>query len=432
MLSFVQRKRASTKSLLGTDYQDIPNDPPSFTGPPKSIKEYDDTRLKNSLGFVDQTLRNTRRKVSPIVNHLLTIYKLSVKDALETDDEQERELLLKSILGYERTISANILLRQLPNDNVSTDMVEKLSQLRRFEFAARYGDYMAYVCDNLKIQAKAEKTEHFEQLSGWKRRWTAIDEDIKRERRQWVKWGHEFGVEDDEVKTTLAVFSACNYMSLNFEKTIQTISLYAQRNELVHASIMTRVEQGLWHKLAETLALDMRDLPVVVPNDLVHAIPILQDIIQTMIDEYFTIKAGPLEYQAWRPKDSAYAKATELQASRTQHQDAAIKERKKIEMLAAARVKERVDKHSMVHLTAAVAGIPGPSGRLPKRPASTEDAKERREKFQRRAKAWDMIVGIQKQGLKALDEYTEGFGDLEAPVDPSFWDELQDDEASAE
>ena len=52
--------------------------------------------------------------------------------------------MLKTVALYERDIYVCKFLR-LPGDQAESDLAERLTKLRRYEFAARYGDYLSHV-----------------------------------------------------------------------------------------------------------------------------------------------------------------------------------------------------------------------------------------------------------------------------------------------
>lgn len=431
----MKRKRASTRAILGDIFQDIVTEPLSPPEPLKDLGGYTDERLKKGLAFADGTLRNKKRQISPIATHLLTLYKNTVKDALDkANDDEDRDALVKTVAVFERDINNQRFLRGPPGSDMSSYLVQRLAELRRYEFAARYGDYMQHVCESLKCNAQAEKTQYFEQLQGWNRYWTDIANDIRSEGEAWEQWQLRTpGVQDEHVKTTLAVRFATSHMGLNFDHIISTIQMYAQRNELVHASIFHFVGKGQWNTLAKLLYRDLMELPTVIPHTLRHNIPVLQCCIQKLIDQYFTYDEDePYEYEAWSPRPEAREKVKQMRAHEEQRAEALIKERKRLEESAVKKFNKEVGDHSMVHLTAAVAGLPPPSGMIEaaKRSSSAAENEERMDIFKRQKKAWNELVSIQKNACKRAHQYRDLYGNVEAPVDPKYWLSVPEDENS--
>src|SRR5690554_1270179 len=168
------KAKAATQSPLGTDHDDKVTTPAKAPIPPNNIHQYNDERLKEGLRYADQRLRNKTRKVSPIAGHCLSLYKGSVKSIRTHDyvDKEEREALLSNVLMCERSIHTCSFLNV--QDCTDTTLVQRLAELRRYEYAARYGDYLANVCQRLKTTVRLEGTLYFEQLGGWRRYWTTI------------------------------------------------------------------------------------------------------------------------------------------------------------------------------------------------------------------------------------------------------------------
>ncbi|EQL00037.1 hypothetical protein OCS_04251 [Ophiocordyceps sinensis CO18] len=373
---FIKQARASTKSLLSESYEEAVIDTTSrcrnidrlpfrqtarecafetelpyglgSTDPPNDISAHSEERLKVGLRFADHSLRNKERKVSPIAYHCLTLYKATVKAALEKehDDNNEKNELLSSVLLFERDIYTRAFLRR-PVDIGNLQLIERLSQLRRFEFAARYGDYLAHEARDPAIT-------------------------------------------EADIMTIWAALNACNSMGLNFDRVRQTIAIYADRNSLVHASIQRLVEQGQWHILKDTLAQDLVDIPIVTPSHLRGNIPLLQEIVQAVIDTYFDRRGGHHnDPNFWTPKEEAYDRSAKMAERKDKKMEAVLAKRKLVEKLAAKRCAKLIAESSMVYLAAATLGTDAPSGDLPadvshKRPLAEADRTEKLEILKRR------------------------------------------------
>lgn len=434
--NFKKRSRESAKSLLGTMYKEDTTEDPAVPLPPNDISEYDDERLKEGLHFADQSLRCTTRKVSPVGQHCLSLYKSALMGVLgeQYEDEEEKKDMLQQLIMCERQIYNRKFLRR-PADNNEPSLVQRLSEGRRYEFAARYGDYMARVCEQIKTNAKVEKTEHFEKLYSWKRFWTDINHNLNQEHKAWEQWNLRIpGVSLNNVKTTLAVYSSCELMALNFDCALQAIAMYADRNNLVHKSITNLADQGKWTVLKETLCRDLADIPAVTPIHLRGNIPVLQEIMQAVVDQYFKRdEDAPNNPALWVPKKEALQNATkrdEEQASRVARN---VAERQSIEKKAAKRYEELLKDHSMVHLAAALHSTDAPEGRLPersprKRSLTQDDTQESNERFKRQKKAWHTMVEQQKRCLQSLESYCDEFGSAEATVPPQVWLDLQEED----
>lgn len=67
-------------------------------------------------------------------------------------DDEEKDMILMNVQGFEESIYTNRFLRG-PGNELESTLYDRLSQLRRYEFAARYGDYAKKVCDDVKTAA---------------------------------------------------------------------------------------------------------------------------------------------------------------------------------------------------------------------------------------------------------------------------------------
>ncbi|KAF7560351.1 hypothetical protein G7046_g3800 [Stylonectria norvegica] len=402
--------------------------------PLPNLRDYDEKRLTERLKTVDQSLDMARRlKYSPTTDHLLSIYRKTVKDALETNNGKEHNMLIRSILRYELHMSAHRIC--LPNKYVSTEMVEKLAKLRRFEFAVRYGGYMKRVYKILETKAKMEGTNHFEQLPHWNLLWEDVNRDLESGQPvPFKQWESGFDDGNDGTKLSLDVLEACQYIGLNFGIMKRKIWLYAKHNQWNHFTpqpILSRIDNRQWLDLAKTLAQDLRDLPIVTPRELRHGIPLLQDIIETIIEEYFDIEVDGFKrsyrYMDWLVRDFSYDKASGLEAANARRPGVTkVFFDKMVTLLAATKVEQRLKKHSSAHLAAGMAGPP--EGAVESGATSTDDKENRLETFKRQRMAWDRLIGIpiptQRHASMNLYKYQEGFKSLESPVDGLFWMEL--------
>ncbi|KAL2874762.1 hypothetical protein SGCOL_010015 [Colletotrichum sp. CLE4] len=200
---------------------------PVVPEPPHLLSAYNDQRLRQGLSFADQTLRQTQRKVSPITGHCLNIYKTTLKAVLEQDydGEEEKEKLLAQVQTYEHNIYTRRLLKG-PRDTAQATLVGRLTELRQYEFAARYGEYQAILCKKLKMHAQTFRTKNFEQLQGWNRYWTEIQEDLKAEKHLYEKFSlGDKKVDEDDVATTLAVYAACKNGGFCFATMLGSIEI---------------------------------------------------------------------------------------------------------------------------------------------------------------------------------------------------------------
>lgn len=232
---------------------------------------------------------------------------------------------------------------------------------------------------------------------------------------------------DKEIKTVLAVHNACNVMGLNFKKALTTISMYADRNSLVHSSVIHLADSGRWEELRTILARDLVDIPTVTPGHLRQNIPVLQETIQTVVDHYFDRKArNPNDPIGWVPKTQAYLDAAKKDKEQKARESRVLAERTRIAKEAAERCKKLIEKQSMVHLTAASLGEDPPDGALPTRSAlkrlrTEEDMEKSNKRFKQQTNAWNKLVAQHQQCHRGYKAYCNKYGNAEAPIDPTVW-----------
>lgn len=174
---------------------------------------------------------------------------------------------------------------------------------------------------------------------------------------------------------------------------------------------------------------DLRDLPVVTPGHLRKNIPVMETIINAIVDEYFIRgdKERPFDPRDWRTRESAYEIAANIRVEGMRREGPVREERKRIEKQAAKQCKELIHKHSMVHLLAPVSKLDAPSRDLPpslNRPISEAEIDTSMETIKRQKKAWSQLVALKNPSTRRSLNYCEEYGSIEAPIDPEFWLEL--------
>jgi len=363
------------------------------------------------------------------------MYTATIKAVLEEDfdDNDERNMLLSTVLMCERDIYTKNFLRG-PDGEEQASLIERLAELRRYEFAARYGDYMSHVCQKLKTTAKVYKTEYYESLHGWDRYWTDINHSINIEQTNWTRRTlRDPTVTDDDVKTTLTIYNACEHMAIDFDKILQVIAMYTDRNSLVHASILRYVKRGNWHLVSSTLARDLRELPSITPSNIAHTIPLMQEIIRTVVDEYFDAHGDYDNFYRWLVKESSIEITTDMNNTQARH-DVMTREHEKLQKVAEKRVQEIITNHSMIHLTSAITSLSPPtshvSTRLLKRPLSPTEKEARVGTYKRQKKAWNALVSLQRRTCDNLTKYKLDYGSTEPPMCPETWFLLAEDKCA--
>ncbi|KAK1486051.1 hypothetical protein CCUS01_15248 [Colletotrichum cuscutae] len=385
---FLNRPRSSTKVLLGDAYVE---------NPPPTLSAYDDKRLRHGLSFADQTLRQTQRK----------IYKTTLKAVLEQDydGEKAKEKLFAQVQTYEQLIFTRRFLRG-PRDAAQASLVERLTELRQYEFAARYGDYQARLCKKLKLHAQTFQTKNYEKLQGWDRYWTQIQEELQAEKPLYKRYrlGDNKVIEDD-VATTLAVYEACKKM-------------YANRNDILHAPIQEIASQGRPARCTRG---------------------VLQEIIDACIDEFFDRSGIPaLADDRWRIREEAERFAAQQEKASEIRKANIEKSRRKILAAAVKAASKLMEDYKSAQLAVKGMGIKlddpvdlvAPTGSIPpdikslKRPRTDAERIEQDERFKRQKKAWDAIVSLQSQCQNRYKQYQDDYNTTEPPVDPATWFDL--------
>lgn len=129
------QRRLDKKALIGDDYEEVVKDVPQPPYPYDDPEEYGYSQVKYRLQYADHTLRHTERRLPPIGQQALTMYKDACGRLLglleegkskpdETGDEevmQVKEEWISVIRTYDRAIQYTACL-QLPR----TDDEQKL------------------------------------------------------------------------------------------------------------------------------------------------------------------------------------------------------------------------------------------------------------------------------------------------------------------
>lgn len=208
--------------------------------PPKPLankSDYDTQRLKAALKYTDCTLRHQERKLSPVGMHALRLYKdacallLDLEEGEAFDDKEELEVAKKewiaTIRTYEELIQFWACLSTTRTSNAQ-QLQDELLNLQRTSFYARYGDYLAEACRELKNETEAKKVAGWQHLQ--KAYWTDSDKKLAGEKDayQRVLAGE---MAHAECQTHLAVRAACDRVGLEMNDILSAIYHYALQNE---------------------------------------------------------------------------------------------------------------------------------------------------------------------------------------------------------
>ncbi|KAI9764297.1 MAG: hypothetical protein M1840_008588 [Geoglossum simile] len=266
--------------------------------PLKTFSDYTPDRIRVGLSWVDQRLRSTTRKPSPLSAKALLLYKDTCTDALNTTDEGELFSLVALIRTFEKSIATEYWLRGGLCAEAQS-IQDRILAFKKLEFNARYGDYVGRLCSDLRIKTAKLKTEGYWLLSGEKQ-WTEISDIIKSEDRgiQGYK-GPPTAIDRPSTKTTDAVYLGCTDLGLDPQLTLWAIRQYAERNNMMHASIDNYIKDQKYAIVASQLAQDLAELPKIVPPEEGEMESNMRTIIEALIREWFDTSDNPNEPGAW-------------------------------------------------------------------------------------------------------------------------------------
>jgi hypothetical protein len=329
--------------------------------------------------------------------------------------------LIMDIIKEERLMSTKDWL-QVPRRDCWPDLVERLAELRRYEYASRFGDYFKDVYERLEKTALDLKTSHYQAIMGWNNEWTDIAAKLDKEKEDYRCWVVTYNgpVEDKQVATHLAIRAACRAMGANMDMTMEAIYAYEDRNSLVHKSVLDLVERGEWDDLKRFLVRDLLDLEIVTPKHLTPTIPILQSLIYAVIDRYWI--RNPLnrrDQNLWNLRPQSIQLGKQLREDPMRRLKAIENEQTKIAALAADKYKRDLNPWQAAHFAAEVANLPSPTGSLSprqKRPRDEKATDELVARNKRRDKEFKALVHEGRTFNKEAYEYLNIYRSLKPPV----------------
>jgi hypothetical protein len=424
------RQRANTKILLGDDYQDIVKDVPLPPQPSQNILDYKEKNLKERLIYADRALRNPERKLSPIGIRALKLYKDACARLLDLEGEVyeggEGELEAAkdewraTIRMYEGSIQYTACL-QITRTSDAQMLQEQLLDLQRTAFYARYGDMLAEACRQLRNEAETKKVDGWQALQ--KDYWTEIDKKLQREKQAYeqVLKGENA---HDQCPTHLAISHTCDRVGFNMDDMLQIIHLYAVRNELVHASFIPLIKNGLFDDLKKRLYNDFCDIPLIIPDVEKTQTALMMTLLETIIDHWFDRgQDDPDNYQMWAPTEELRDYYKSLRGPNPQDEVSLQKD-----MSAAIfkgvrkRLREAEQEKEIVEMLSEEFGLV-PGQKKTKRIASSQLQAES-DRAKRMKGDWAKIMNLVKGVKKISDTYFQDYGELGAPpeivVDPSL------------
>lgn len=323
------RKRGLTKTLLGPKYEETVT---SILEPPiplTNLNEYTEERVLVGLRYADTALRHPLRKVSPGGEIALQLYKdscVGLLDILQEDGEipeipeipeDERRAIETAHRAFIRDAEGAMQLNEcmrVTRTNKAQELKDHILELQRTTFYARYGDYFADLCNNLKVVAEAKKLAGWQTLS--KSYWTDIARRVEIELPIYKKFlDGESGLQS-QMPTTHAIQVASYSLGLDPSNTLHIVKQYSNRNELVHANLLPMIKGGKFQDLARRLHTDRMDLILLLPAAEKADRIIFEKLLDSIIDLWFIKnEKDSSNYQMWKPTKQLEDKYDELNAS---------------------------------------------------------------------------------------------------------------------
>ncbi len=291
------------QSATSTASSYIPLDP-AAPSPEKSPADYSHSKVEERLEYVH---RAEERNLTPRSQMFLQLYKEAADNALQVVDEDVRACYYTRLYRYDQFIQQNFWLCKEPTEQ-HKELEQKLLELKRLEYYARYGDHLTSELAEVKETARALRIESHEELQDY---WTKINEKMRDEKlileRDGVQTDHR------SVPTLLAVWHVANTVNLPRERVIWVIEQYAQRSLLSHYTITQLMQTGDWSALAILLYNDAKDLAVTIPLSDARNLVNMSATISTLKERFFEVEPGDEDFpKAWTRTESARDYRNEL------------------------------------------------------------------------------------------------------------------------
>ena len=112
-------------------------------------------------------------------------------------------------------------------ENCTGEVGTRVAQLKHFPYHARYGDYMAALTKILKTRAVEHKSENRKILAATSY-WTTMSAKLKKDSQIWKQGG---SADVTKVPNTWGIDKTIQHVGIDFDATVNTIHLYAERNK---------------------------------------------------------------------------------------------------------------------------------------------------------------------------------------------------------
>lgn len=430
-------RRLTTRQLLGALYEESIEGPlPSAPHPGRVSSEYNDDRVRESLRFADATIRNPIRNLSPIGIQAVRLYKETCAKNLSlqaTPDINEEEVgkakreYVTAMRIMEKSFHYNLCF-ETTNTTTAQAFQDELVRLMRTQFYARYGEYFAELCKELKREAEKKKVEGWERLH--KSFWTEIWKMIESEKGSWAAYmGGDMNA-FKECETHNAIRRTCLKIGLDMPDALSAIKHYATRNELVHANLLQLIKDGRLDDLKNILYADFCDIPKVTDLTEDGCGTLLQFVLKTLINKWFSFAEKDADNtQMWQAKSRLHDLHSQLEGA----EDRATEINKKVakDMMAAMKRMQRDEQRDKdLKELIETGGLTIQDGQLKKRISKSQLATET-ELARRMQKSWEALMKIAGNLRKMRDKHLEDFkfltGGPQLVVDPALNDDDDDD-----
>lgn len=266
--------------------------------PEERSNQYTFTRLQSGLAYAQSCLK---RDISPRSELFLYLYKQEVKDAMTSENEEEKEKHIKMIMIQETLIKEKHFLRPLQHQN--TEMQGELLKLREVQYITRYGEYLKIIPNRLRAHAKKAKFDDWELLAQGTF-WTDIAAKIAEEDAAYQLVKQKKASADIlTFDTTLAVRRACYDLGIFDDLAFWSIAEYGDGNSSVHRDLDSLKKTGDFGMLAKILYADRREVNMTFSEIQSETdLDALAEIIQGEIESLFQC-LDPEDPKTWVAKD---------------------------------------------------------------------------------------------------------------------------------
>lgn len=220
--------------------------------------------------------------------------------------------------------------------------IDRLTQFRRYELPATYGEYAEMFCHEMSIplqDAPECRTHCFEAIPGWGNFWFKVLTEMQAIKTgdpiRWSQFanGELAGFSEQELLTAdggetltpgVGIFKAATMLAGNtreaLEITERMVTAYHALGGDQH--ILWMVEHDEFGKLRNMLRGDMQSLPFWMGPGHKGGIPALREIIEAVVDRYFyRDPLAPYDARLWEVRGKARIKAEEIRAARRRREE---------------------------------------------------------------------------------------------------------------